>query len=118
MRSLAGLSASICFLCLMGLSTVSFAQTSYSITDLGTINTSGYSVAKGVNLTGEVTGAAGSTSTDSSEVFLYSKGTMTNLGTLEETQASGTGLTLLDKLPDIPSIRRILIAHSLPAAKS
>ncbi|MGA7754736.1 MAG: hypothetical protein WCB05_18035 [Candidatus Sulfotelmatobacter sp.] len=92
MRSLAGLSASICFLCLMGLSTVSFAQTSYSITDLGTINTSGYSVAKGVNLTGEVTGAAGSTSTDSSEVFLYSKGTMTNLGTLGGNSGIGNGI--------------------------
>ena len=92
MRSLAGLSASVCVLCLSSASIVCSAQTSYSVTDLGTINTNGYSVAKGVNFAGEVTGAAGSSSTNSSEVFLYSKGSMTNLGTLGGTSGIGNAI--------------------------
>jgi probable HAF family extracellular repeat protein len=92
MRSLAVFSASICALCLFATPILCSAQTSYSITDLGTINTSGYSVAKGVNFTGEVTGAAGSTSTNSSEVFLYSNGAMTNLGTLGGSSGIGNAI--------------------------
>ena len=65
------------------------AQTSYSITDLGVINTNGYSVAKSVNSSGQVTGAAGSNNTNLSEVFLYSNGSMSSLGTLGG--ASGIG---------------------------
>jgi probable HAF family extracellular repeat protein len=92
MRSLAGLSTAVCVLCIFAAPTLCSAQASYSITDLGTINPNGYSVAKGVNFTGGVTGAAGSTSTNSSEVFLYSKGAMTNLGTLGGNSGIGNGI--------------------------
>jgi probable HAF family extracellular repeat protein len=70
------------------------AQTSYSVTDLGTINTNGYSVAKGVNTSGEVTGAAGTNNSNSSEGFLYSGGSMTSLGTLGGTSGIGNGINV------------------------
>ncbi|HEV2397716.1 MAG TPA: hypothetical protein VGS27_12295 [Candidatus Sulfotelmatobacter sp.] len=73
-------------------STTCIAQTSYSITDLGTINANGYSVAKAVNATGEVTGAAGSNTTNQSEVFFYSNGSMTSLGTLGGNSGIGNGI--------------------------
>ena len=63
-------------------SSISVAQTSYTITDLGTLNSNGYSVSRAVNLSAEVTGAAGLNNSNSSQVFLYSGGKMTGLGTL------------------------------------
>jgi probable HAF family extracellular repeat protein len=78
---LASASASLCV-----------AQTSYTITDLGALNSNGYSVARAVNSTAEVTGAAGLNNSSSSEVFLYSGGTMTGLGTLGGTSGIGNGI--------------------------
>jgi len=67
------------------------AQT-YTITDLGTLNSNGYSVARAVNLTAEVTGAAGVNNTNKADVFLYSHGKMTNLGTLGGPSGIGNGI--------------------------
>ncbi|HYM76562.1 MAG TPA: HAF repeat-containing protein [Candidatus Dormibacteraeota bacterium] len=77
---------------LMMASTLCSAQTSYSITDLGTINTNGYSVAKSVNATAQVTGAAGTNNSNLSEVFFYSNGAMSSLGTLGGSSGVGNGI--------------------------
>jgi probable HAF family extracellular repeat protein len=79
-------------LSILAASTFSAAQTSYSITDLGTINTNGYSVAKAVNATAQVAGAAGVNNSNLSEVFIYSGGTMTSLGTLGGNSGIGNGI--------------------------
>ena len=92
MRALAPISIFLCAVLIAAVSTLCSAQTSYSIKDLGTINTNGYSVARSVNLTGEVTGAAGSTNTNLSDVFLYSNGAMTSLGTLGGSSGIGNGI--------------------------
>ena len=92
MKVLAGLPALRCVLCLMMGSTWCAAQSSYSITDLGVINTNGYSTASAVNLTGEVTGAAGAANSASSEIFSYSNGKMTSLGTLGGTSGIGNAI--------------------------
>jgi probable HAF family extracellular repeat protein len=73
---------------------LSFAQTSYSVTDLGIINSNGYSVAKAINLNAEVTGAAGINNSNTSEVFRYSNGKMTSLGTLGGESGVGNGINL------------------------
>jgi probable HAF family extracellular repeat protein len=73
------------------ISTWSAAQT-YTITDLGALNSSGYSVARGVNINGEVTGAAGSNNSNLSDVFLYSSGKMSSLGTLGGSSGIGNGI--------------------------
>src|ERR1043166_6919957 len=70
------------------------AQTSYSVTDLGIINTNGYSVAKAINGNAEVTGGAGINDSNTGEVFLYSSGTMTSLGTLGGESGIGNGINL------------------------
>lgn len=75
-------------------STLCFSQTSYSVTDLGIINSNGYSVAKAINFNGQVTGSAGVNGSNSSEVFLYSSGAMTSLGTLGGTSAIGNSINL------------------------
>jgi len=80
-------------LCLAAASVCS-AQTSYSVTDLGTLNTNGYSVAKGINATAQVTGAAGVNNSNTSEVFRYAGGTMTSLGTLGGQSGIGNGINL------------------------
>jgi len=90
MKTLASLSVLI-FVAAMA-TTMCSAQTSYSITDLGTINTNGYSVAKAVNIAGEVTGGAGSDSTNTSEVFLYSNGKVISLGTLGGNSGLGNAI--------------------------
>jgi probable HAF family extracellular repeat protein len=82
----------ICVLAVFAASTFSLAQSSYSVVDLGSLSSNGYSVAMGVNATGQVTGASGSTGTNSSQVILYSDGSLTNLGTLGGT--SGLGLAI------------------------
>jgi probable HAF family extracellular repeat protein len=92
MKVLAGLPTAIGIFCLTAVSIPCAAQTSYSITDLGTINTNGYSTARAVNATAQVTGAAGSTNSNVSEVFLYSHGSMTSLGTLGGTSGIGNGI--------------------------
>lgn len=81
-----------CVVVVIAVSTFSLAQSSYSVVDLGTLSSNTYSVANGVNVNGQVTGASGSTSTNSSDVILYSGGTLTNLGTLGGT--SGLGLAI------------------------
>lgn len=92
MKALAGLPAAICLFCVSAISVPCPAQTSYSVTDLGTLNTNGYSVAKGVNATGEVTGAAGSDASNTSQVFTYGDGTMTGLGTLGGNSGIGNAI--------------------------
>ena len=72
-------------------SSFSAAQTSYSVTDLGVLGTNGWSVARAINATGEVTGAANTNGT-LSEVFSYSNGTLTALGTLGGTSGIGNGI--------------------------
>jgi len=68
------------------------AQTSYKITDLGALSSSGYSVARSLNLTAEITGAAGQNNSNASQAFLYSNGTMTGLGTLGGPSGIGNGI--------------------------
>src|ERR1700730_15026128 len=67
------------------------AQT-YTVTDLGTLSGGGYSVARGVNATGEVSGLAGNNNSNLSSVFSYSNGAMTNLGTLGGPSGIGNGI--------------------------
>ena len=92
MKTLAGLSAFICTALMASAPSPCSGQTSYSITDLGAIHSNGYSVAKGVNVGGEVMGAAGSYNTNISEV-LYSNGEMSSLGTLGGNAGLGMGST-------------------------
>lgn len=68
------------------------AQTSYTIADLGTLSSNGYSVARSVNANGEVTGAAGNNNSNVSAIFLYSDGAMTSLGTLGGNSGIGNGI--------------------------
>src|SRR5579859_2254065 len=80
-------------LCLLPVALCS-AQTPYSVTDLGTVNTNGYSVAKAINGNADVTGAAGVNNSNTSAVFRYSSGTMTSLGTLGGESGIGNGINL------------------------
>ena len=86
--------------CAFGLLASSFccAQSSYSATDLGTINSNGYSVAQAVNANGQVTGASGTTNTISSVAFLYSNGSLTSLGTLGGTSGIGNAINRLGQV--------------------
>jgi len=76
MRVRAGLSTSVCILFLTAASFCA-AQTSYSVTDLGTLSSNGYSVARAINAIAEVTGAAGTSNSNLSDIFFYSNGAMT-----------------------------------------
>ncbi|HEX6805227.1 MAG TPA: hypothetical protein VF133_16225 [Terriglobales bacterium] len=64
-----------------------FAQT-YTITDLGTLPGGTYSVARGINARGEVTGVS-DTSTGAVHAFIFSNGNMQDLGTLPGGRQSG-----------------------------
>lgn len=88
----------VCALSLIATPLICLGQSSYSVTDLGVINTNGYSVATAVNAGGQVTGAAGSTNSNSSEVFLYSAGSLTNLGTLGGTSGIGNAINRLGQV--------------------
>lgn len=77
---------------LLAAAAVGFAQTAYTVTDLGTLGSNGNSVAQGVNLTGAATGAAGVTNSNSSQVFIYNNGSMTGLGTLGGTSGIGNAI--------------------------
>ena len=67
---------------LLGLGLISscLAQTAYTITDLGTLGGAG-SVGQGINASGQVTGYS-DTATGGQHAFLYSGGSMADLGTL------------------------------------
>jgi probable HAF family extracellular repeat protein len=59
------------------------AQTTYTITDLGTLPGGNRSLALGINASGQVTGGSnGVSGVNHLHVFLYSYGTMTDLGSL------------------------------------
>jgi probable HAF family extracellular repeat protein len=90
--------ALVCAFSLMTAPMIVSAQNSYSVTDLGVINTNGYSVATAVNTTGQVTGASGSSNSNSSEVFFYSDGSLTNLGTLGGTSGIGNAINRLGQI--------------------
>jgi probable HAF family extracellular repeat protein len=67
------------------------AQT-YTVTNLGTLSGDNYSVARGINATGEVAGAVGSDRNNTSDVSLYSAGAWTSLGTLGGTSGIGNAI--------------------------
>jgi probable HAF family extracellular repeat protein len=81
----------ISLLAITAAASFSAAQTSYAVTDLGVLGTNGWSVARAINATGEVTGAA-STNSTLCEVFSYSDGAITGLGTLGGTSGIGNGI--------------------------
>ena len=62
------------------------------ITDLGTLPGDQYSIAKGLNATGQITGASGNDLNDTSEVFLESNGHMGGLGTLGGSSGVGNAI--------------------------
>jgi probable HAF family extracellular repeat protein len=67
------------------------AQT-YTVTDLGTLPGDAFSVARAINATGQIAGAAGPNNSPNSDVVKYSKGTFTNLGTLGGNSGIGNGI--------------------------
>ena len=72
----------------------SLGQTTYWITDLGTIPGGTFSEAYGINAYGQVTGSSGA-NLGNQHAFLYSAGTMTDLGTLPGFDASrGSGINV------------------------
>lgn len=75
---------------LLALAVTAAAQT-YSITDLGTLPNGNGSGARGINLSGQVTGYA-SFKSGGSNVFLYSGGKMTSLGNLGGGSAIGQAI--------------------------
>ncbi len=92
MKACTSLPTVVCILFLTAASSLCAAQASYTIADLGTLNSNGYSVARAVNATAEVTGAAGTSNSNLSDVFFYSNGAMTSLGTLGGTSGIGNGI--------------------------
>ena len=58
------------------------AQTSYTITDLGTLPGLAHSYAAALNATGQITGSALAANGEAARAFLYSAGKLTDLGTL------------------------------------
>src|SRR5579864_7665411 len=79
------------FLCLAILSSALCAAQTYSITDLGTLPGGAISGARAINATAQITGYAYSSST-LDDVFIYSGGTLTSLGTLGGTTGIGNGI--------------------------
>jgi len=73
------------------LATTFGAAQTYTVTDLGTLPGGNASGAKAINATAQVTGYSFESSTVS-DVFRYSNGSMTNLGTLGGNTAIGNGL--------------------------
>jgi probable HAF family extracellular repeat protein len=92
MKVHASLSALAGILLLTAASSLCAAQTSYSVTDLGTLSSNGYSVASAINATAQVTGAAGTSNSSLSDIFFYSNGDMTSLGTLGGASGIGNGI--------------------------
>src|SRR5580658_1889963 len=92
MKARASVSNFVYLLSLTIWSSLCAGQSSYTVTDLGTLSGDGYSVARAVNATAEVTGAAGTNNSNLSDVFLYSDGAMTSLGTLGGNSGIGNGI--------------------------
>jgi probable HAF family extracellular repeat protein len=84
--------SSFAFALIISASSFSTAQTSYTLTDLGALPSNGWSVARAVNATAEVTGSAGTDDPNDAGIFLYSNGTMTSLGTLGGSSGIGNGI--------------------------
>src|SRR6266850_425716 len=73
----------------IGLASSGLAQTTYTITDLGSLGYS--SVGQGINASGQVTGYSAGTD-HNIHAFLYSGGSMTDLGTLGGSSSNGFGM--------------------------
>jgi probable HAF family extracellular repeat protein len=71
--------------------TVGVAQTTYTITDLGTLGGT-YSEGKGINASGQVTGFSYTSGDVAPHAFLYSNGNMSDLGTLGGRSTYSLGL--------------------------
>jgi probable HAF family extracellular repeat protein len=91
MKVFAGHRIHVFLLFLATASALSVAQT-YTVTDLGTISGGNFSWAHAVNASGEVTGAAGNINSNISDIFLYSSGAITSLGTLGGNTGIGNGI--------------------------
>jgi probable HAF family extracellular repeat protein len=97
------LSLTSAFVLTFFLLSTAFAQASYTVIDLGTLGGT-YSAGLGINAYAEVTGTASTTRDAAGHVFLFSDGTMTDLGSLGglsigyAINASGevTGYSMLD----------------------
>jgi probable HAF family extracellular repeat protein len=80
------------FLLLTAAASCCFAQT-YTMIDIGAPPGDGFAVPRGVNASGQITGATGpGGDSGSSEVFIYSNGKFTNLGTLGGDSGIGNGI--------------------------
>ena len=80
-----------CWLLLALTASPCFSQT-YAVTDLGTVPGMDWSVARAINSAHQITGASGKSNANLDDVFLYSNGTMTNLGTLGGSSGVGNGI--------------------------
>ena len=83
----------IIILIALTMSSLSFAQT-YTVTDLGDSLGGNSSGARAVNASAQITGYAYASGNNVSDVFLYSKATMTSLGTLGGTTGTGNGINI------------------------
>src|SRR5258708_9416636 len=116
MKAPASLPRLFCILLVTAISSLCAAQT-YTITDLGTLPGGGYSVARSVNATGEVTGAAGKSNSNLSSVFLYSNGSMTNLGTLGGPSSIGNGINASGEIAGYSTNSAVTYNAFLPTAR-
>jgi probable HAF family extracellular repeat protein len=78
-------------LLLLAASALCSAQT-YTITDLGTLPGDAYSVARAINAAAQIAGAAGADNSPTSSVFIYTNGSLTQLGTLGGPSGIGNGI--------------------------
>lgn len=78
------------FLCSC-LASAASAQTTYTITDLGTLGGS-TSIGFGINSSGQITGSSATAGDTTRHAFLYSGGTMKDLGTLGGNLSEGAGI--------------------------
>jgi len=80
------------FIWILAASAIAYSQTSYTFTDLGALGNGSYSEARGINATGGITGSTEVSNSDNSQIFFYSDGTMTGLGTLGGNSGIGNGI--------------------------
>jgi len=69
-----------------------FLYSKGAVTQLGGLPGSNFSVASGINDSGEITGESGSSNTTARDVFSYKNGVMTDLGTLGGQVAEASGI--------------------------